>query len=136
MINTSLRFAVDHDGPIAAYAQIENQVYFMVAAGRLAPGDKLPSVRDMSDALNLNANTVTKAYRDLELLEIVHTRRGVGVTVTEDAPDRCTDKARNMAARHTRDAIAECMACGFSAAEVRALVSEVMKSGRLPYEST
>jgi len=46
-------------------------------------GDQLPSVRELSERLNVNPNTVAKAYRDLELMGLVAPRRGVGVRVTE-----------------------------------------------------
>ena len=73
-----IEFSVDPEGPIAVYVQIENQIQFAIAAGKLKAMDPLPSVRDMSTSLKVNPNTVTKAYRDLELLGVVITRRGIG----------------------------------------------------------
>ena len=130
----SVDFSVNLDSPIAVYVQIENQVQFAIASGRLKPGDSLPSVREMSSMLGVNPNTVTKAYRDLELMSLVQTRRGVGVTIAEKAPKACKDKVRKMVTAHLRDAVAECIACGFAASEVRSTVSQVIDSGALPYE--
>lgn len=129
-------FTVNIDSPIAVYVQIENQVQFAVAAGRIQPGDTLPSVREMSGMLDVNPNTVTKAYRDLELMGLVHTRRGVGVTVSEKAPKLCKDSARTTVKAHLKDAVAECGACGLAASEIRSIVSETIQAGSMPYEPT
>ncbi len=133
--NNGLNFSVNLDSPIAVYVQIENQIQFAIASGRLKPGDTLPSVREMSSILNVNPNTVTKAYRDLELLQLVHTRRGVGVTVSEKAPKLTRDTTRVMVRNHLKDAVAECVASGLSEDEITKLVEETMKAGTLPYES-
>lgn len=130
-----LNFSVNLDSPIAVYVQIENQVQFAIASGRLKPGDTLPSVREMSSILNVNPNTVTKAYRDLELLQLVHTRRGVGVTVSEKAPKLSKETTRQMVRNHLRDAVAECIAAGLTQSEVKTIVNETIESGMSPYES-
>jgi len=127
-------FSVNLDSPIAVYVQIENQVQFAIASGRLGPGDTLPSVREMSATLGVNPNTVTKAYRDLELLGLVHTRRGVGVTVAEKAPKVAKDKTRTMVQEHLMDAVAECAASGMTAQDIRAVVTQTIESGLQPYE--
>ncbi len=127
-------YCIDLDNPIAVYVQIENQVQFAIASGRLKAGDSLPSVREMSMMLDINPNTVTKAYRDLELMQMVVTRRGVGVTVTGTAPDICRRKAGAMVKMHLQDAVAECNACGMPAGEIRKIVSTTLESKVLPYE--
>lgn len=126
-------FRVDLDGPIAAYRQIENQVQFAIASGRIQAGDMLPSVREMSTALDLNPNTVTKAYRDLELMGLVHMRRGVGVTVTANAVEVCREKMLVMVKKHLTDAVAECVASGLVSAEIHDVVNGVIASGTPPY---
>ncbi|MBI2432641.1 MAG: GntR family transcriptional regulator [Candidatus Hydrogenedentes bacterium] len=134
MAKEDVQFCVNIDGPIAVYVQIENLVQFAIAAGKLNPGDTLPSVREMSETLKINPNTVTKAYRDLELMKLVHTRRGVGVTVSAEAPKLCRENARAMAKEHLIDATAECIASGLSAADVRKIVGQAIDSGANPYQ--
>jgi GntR family transcriptional regulator len=133
-MSEKVSFSVNIDSPIAVYVQIENQVQFAIASGRLQPADTLPSVREMSSMLNINPNTVTKAYRDLELLQLVHTRRGVGVTVSEKAPKICRENAQHVAKSHLTDAVAECAAAGISPADIRKLVSAAIDSGVGPYQ--
>lgn len=128
-------FSVNVDGPIAVYVQIENLVQFAIASGRLNPGDQLPSVREMSTMLSVNANTVTKAYRDLELLGLVKTRRGVGVTVADKAAKVAKDKMGDMVRQHLVDAVAECSATGMSGQDIRSIVSKTLENGVAPYQS-
>jgi GntR family transcriptional regulator len=129
-------FSVNLEGPIAVYVQIENLVQFAIASGRLSPGDQLPSVREMSNLLDVNANTVTKAYRDLELLGLVKTRRGVGVTVADKAPKIARDNTGPMVRQHLIDAVAECSASGMNNSDIRALVSKTLDGSVAPYQRT
>ena len=68
---------------IPIYLQIINQIKYMVASGRLAPGEKLPPVRKLAEQLLINPNTVARAYRELEAANILNTRQGSGVFVAE-----------------------------------------------------
>ena len=72
---------IDIHSSVAVYQQIENHVRFAISAGRLKPSDQLPSVRELSERLKVNPNTVAKAYRDLEVMGLLYTRRGMGVYV-------------------------------------------------------
>ncbi|KIQ55714.1 GntR family transcriptional regulator [Meiothermus taiwanensis] len=69
-------------GPI--YAQIVRGVERMLASGKMKPGDKLPSARELAAALKVNPNTVIHAYSQLEMAQITETRRGLGTFVRED----------------------------------------------------
>lgn len=69
-----------HDG-VPIYLQIVNQVKYLVAAGRLAPGDTLPPVRKLAEQLLVNPNTVARAYRELESAGVLQARQGAGVFV-------------------------------------------------------
>lgn len=68
---------------IPIYKQIINQIKYMIASGRLRPGEKLPPVRKLAEILLINPNTVARAYRDLEALGLVQTRQGSGVCICE-----------------------------------------------------
>ena len=64
------------------YQQITNQVKYMISSGQLRPGDELPPIRALSEMLIVNANTVARAYRDLERDGFVTCRRGAGTHVS------------------------------------------------------
>ena len=60
------------------YAQLERGLRAAIATRRLAPGDQLPTVRQLAVTLRVNANTVARVYSELERAGVIVTRRGVG----------------------------------------------------------
>ena len=71
-----------HDG-VPIYLQIVNQVKYLIASGRLEPGEELPPIRTLAEQLLINPNTVARAYRELELAGIVTKRRTAGTYVSD-----------------------------------------------------
>lgn len=69
-------------GPI--YAQIVRGVERMLANGKMKPGEKLPSARELAAELKVNPNTVIHAFSQLEIAQITETKRGLGTFVRED----------------------------------------------------
>src|ERR671911_1265090 len=70
-----------HDG-VPIYLQIVNQVKYLVAAGRLEPGEELPPIRALAERLVINPNTVARAYRELEVAGVVVKRGTTGTFVS------------------------------------------------------
>ena len=68
---------------VPIYRQIVNQVKYLVASGRLGPGDELPPIRVLAEQLLINPNTVARAYRDLETAGTLISRRGAGTYVSD-----------------------------------------------------
>ena len=71
-----------NDG-VPIYLQIVNQVKYLAASGRLAPGEEMPPIRVLAERLLINPNTVARAYRELELAGIVTKRRTAGTFVSD-----------------------------------------------------
>jgi GntR family transcriptional regulator len=65
------------------YLQIVNQVKYLIASGRLQPGEELPPIRVLADRLVINPNTVARAYRELETAGVVVKRRTAGTFVSD-----------------------------------------------------
>ncbi len=86
---------IDPTKAMPIYAQVVGEVKYFVAGGMMAPGEPLPSVREMALKLRINPNTVARAYRQLEREGVVVTMRGKGVFVS-DAP-RAGDQKRALA---------------------------------------
>lgn len=61
-----------------------DQVRSSIAKGEIALGDKIPSVRELAQALKINPNTVMRAYQELERDRLTETRRGQGTYITTD----------------------------------------------------
>ncbi|MFN8632024.1 MAG: substrate-binding domain-containing protein [Chloroflexota bacterium] len=81
---SSLR--VSPDLGIGVTTQIRNGIALLIADGLLAPGERLPAVRDLAMDLGVNVNTVRAAYARLAADGLVETRHGVGTTVLERRP--------------------------------------------------
>lgn len=74
---------IDFSTSIPIYLQIIEEFKRQIATGVLKPGDKVPSQRDLATKLKVNANTVQRAYREMELLGLVETLRGQGTFICQ-----------------------------------------------------
>jgi GntR family transcriptional regulator len=79
-------FRIDAGSGVPIYRQLVEQVRRDVTLGRLSPGDQLPPLREVVDALAINPNTVVKAYAELEHEGLVIRRQGMGTFVTAAPP--------------------------------------------------
>ena len=77
-----IEFRVDATSGVAPYRQIVEQVRQGLRLGLLHVGDQLPTVKEVVAMVAINPNTVSKAYRELELEGLVEGRAGVGTFVT------------------------------------------------------
>ncbi len=78
---------LDYHSPIPLYKQIADQIRQLIATEQLKPGDRLPTIRDTARSLNVNQNTVFKAYLELEHENILSSRRGGGTIVSSNTDD-------------------------------------------------
>ena len=76
-----LAIAVDLSGAVPVYRQIANELRSLIARGRLAPGEELPSMRRLGGRIGVNLNTVARAYRLLADEGLVELRHGSGARV-------------------------------------------------------
>lgn len=72
----------DNNRPV--YIQILEYLKEKITIGEIKMGEKLPSVRELAGELKVNPNTIQRAYRDLETIEIINSKRGTGSYVTEE----------------------------------------------------
>ncbi|MFD9442300.1 GntR family transcriptional regulator [Streptomyces sp. NPDC060006] len=77
---------VDTTSQVPPYEQIRAQLAALIVTGRLAEGDRLPTVRQLAADLGLAPGTVARAYRELEAGELIRTRRGAGTRVAAPPP--------------------------------------------------
>ena len=86
MVPEVIVFRIDGGSDVPIYRQLVQQVRRDVMLGRLRPGDQLPSVKEIVDALSVNPNTVVKAFSELEHQGMVVRRQGVGTFVSAAPP--------------------------------------------------
>ncbi|MGI5075320.1 GntR family transcriptional regulator [Treponema vincentii] len=73
-----------YDADIPIYVQIIEKIKNDILNGILVPGEKLPSIQDMAVTMEVNQNTISRAYKDCESLGIIETKRGIGSFVIEN----------------------------------------------------
>lgn len=77
-----MKFEFDNNIPI--YIQLVDQLKIYIISGKIMPGDRLPSVRDLALQIKVNPNTLQKALAELEDLKLIYTERTNGKFVTTD----------------------------------------------------
>lgn len=121
-------FSVDPHSGVPIYMQLIQQVKRLVAMGALTNGEQLPTVKQLAQDLTINANTVARAYHDLEREGIIETTPGRGSFVRANGV--ATDVRRNLTdvARAALDqSVREGRSLGLEAHELRELFDAVLK---------
>jgi GntR family transcriptional regulator len=114
-------FTIDPNGDVPIYEQIVRQVKLAVADGVLVGGQMVPSVRQLSKELAINPNTIAKAYQQLQNDLVLEPLRGRGLVVRRDSLTRCTKARNSLVADGVRRALADALAGGMSAEDLREL---------------
>jgi GntR family transcriptional regulator len=117
--------SIDPRDATPIYAQLERGLRAAIATGRLAPGEQLPTVRQLAVDLRVNANTVARVYAELERAGVIETRRGVGsfITATPAQAHPPRDRDRRLRAFVTR-VLSDADAAGFSVDDLVAALRE------------
>lgn len=76
------KWSIDFSSGVHVYKQIINYIYAAIGNGELKEGDKLPTIKQLSGQLNVNPNTIAKAYRELEIKGVITSKRGNGSFVS------------------------------------------------------
>ncbi|HEY0023686.1 MAG TPA: GntR family transcriptional regulator [Longimicrobium sp.] len=107
---------------VPIYLQLMQQVRHALETGALRAGDQLPGIRVLAEALVINANTVAKAYRELEHEGVLELRHGAGAFVAESTPHAVNTSLVAIVQPAVRELIDELASRGFAEAEIRRLV--------------
>lgn len=78
-----IKFILDYSSGVPVYRQIIDQIIFGIASGQLKLGEQLPTVRALAVELKVNLNTVSKAYKELEIRNILETQQGTGTFINK-----------------------------------------------------
>jgi len=122
------RFKIDRASPLPVYVQLAEQIRLLVRRGALSAGDPLPTVRELAVSLGINANTVTRVYRDLQQEGLLRLERGLG-TFVQPQPREPTlvDRDYQRIVKRTRELVELCRESGLTARELAQLVDGVWK---------
>ena len=84
----------------AIYLQIADHITERILSGTWAEGERIPSIREMSEDIVVNPNTVMRSYAYLQDLGIIYNQRGIGYFVAEDAHQKTLElKKKNFIRR-------------------------------------
>lgn len=121
-----MEIVIDIDGSIPLFAQLIDQIKSAVLTDRLAPGDPLPSIRQLAGDLNINNKTVAKAYRLLERDSVIQTRGYRGTFIHPDAKVNSTVDLSALAVSELAQAVETLRRRGVTDSEIRNAFSDVM----------
>ena len=110
---------IDAESSRPLFEQVASSVRGDILAGRPVPGDRLPSAREVADALDINLHTVLRAYQQLRDEALIDLRRGRGAVVSASAAP-LAELADEVAALVRRAS-----SLGISPATLAALVTEI-----------
>ena len=111
----------------AIYRQVVEQIKYKAASCELTPGQRLPSIRELSKQLKINPRTVVKVYEELRSAGLVVMRQGQGVFVTENQATVPVKSRRKIIEGMARHMFAEAMRIGADKQEVFSIVKETAK---------
>jgi len=117
-------FHVRADSGEPVYLQLMRQVKHAIATGALAPGDQLPTVRELAQTLVINPNPVARAYRELEHEGLLEASQGRGTFVRPVRPWMLLAERRRRLKPFIDALFAEGAALGFDPDEVAELARE------------
>src|SRR5262249_20279669 len=113
-----MQIHISQSDGVPIYLQIVQQVKYLVAGGRLAPGEELPPIRLLAEQLLINPNTVARAYRELELAGVVTKRRRAGPYVSDAGSPLARRERLKILTERIDALLAEARQLGFDTDEV------------------
>jgi GntR family transcriptional regulator len=119
-----IEITIDQKSGVPFYRQIIDQIQFAIASGRLGPGDRLPTVRQLAVDLKVNPNTVARAYQELEIRGIVDTQMGTGTFISNAKVEISDVERRRKLDQICTELLSRASAYGFTVAEVIAALRD------------
>ena len=111
--------------PDPMYKQVTDQIKDAIASGDLKPNDRLPSVRELSEALNVSAITIKRAYQDLETDGFILTRAGMGSFVAPVERDALRERKLAEVQEELRRLVRSSAKFGISAGDIARLARQI-----------
>jgi GntR family transcriptional regulator len=122
-----MRISIDINDPQPVFAQLIDQIRSAVQSGALKPGTPLPAIRQLAADLQLNPNTVAKAYGLLERDAVIETRGRQGSFVHRDGRKHSRVNLAGQATSVFTNAIARLREAGLTDSEIRIAFADVMR---------
>ncbi len=125
------RFHIDRSSPRPVYVQLQDQIQLLIHRGVLSQGDPMPTVRALAVELGVNANTVTRVYRDLQAQGVLRLERGVGTFVDEPKEAQTlTTREYQSISKRVEELVTLCQRSGLTSRELIQLVGSTWKESQ------
>jgi GntR family transcriptional regulator len=113
-----------HSG-VPVYRQLIDQVQAAVAAGTLAVGDQLPTVRQVAVDLAINPNTVLRAYREMEIRGLLDSQQGTGTFIADRKVEYSKDERERLLGQLVGEFVSRAGAAGFTLRQLMKALREL-----------
>ena len=120
-------FNIDQRSSTPIYLQLVQEIKEAILRGVLKPGDKLPSVRDLSSRLTINPNTIQKSYQELERQKVIETLRGKGTFVCLNYQVREDEEKMDALKENLRKNLVEAHYLGLDHERIVELIGQLMQ---------
>jgi GntR family transcriptional regulator len=124
--SATFQFALDLHTGVPVYRQLIDQVRAGVASRSLTAGDQLPTVRQLAVDLEINPNTVMRAYRELELGGLLETHQGTGTFISDKKLERKSAERDRQLSQIAGDSAARAGAAGFTVEDLIERLRELL----------
>ena len=124
-----VEFKLDLKSGVPFHRQIVDQIRYGIASDRLMPGEQLPTVRELAVHLQVNPNTVRKAYSELEILGILDTQQGTGTFVSHRQVEIGQDEKERMLRQICDELVARGNQYGFTVKEIVTHMQRRLENG-------
>ncbi|MCP4257531.1 MAG: GntR family transcriptional regulator [Planctomycetes bacterium] len=124
-----VEFKLDLKSGVPFHRQIVDQIRYGIASDRLMPGEQLPTVRALAVHLQVNPNTVRKAYSELEILGILDTQQGTGTFVSHRQVEIGEAEKQDMLRQICDELVARGNQYGFTVKEIVTHMQRRLENG-------
>jgi GntR family transcriptional regulator len=114
----AVSFRLDPASGVPFYRQVIDQILAGIATGALSAGEQLPTVRTLAVELQVNLNTVAKAYKELEIRGVLHTQQGSGTYIAPVQVERDEVERRRQVVQLVDEFLARAAGAGLPPEEV------------------
>ena len=123
-----MEIVIDTSDSVPVFAQLIQQIKKAVLSGELNPGSALPSIRQLANDLELNHNTVAKAYRLLIRDSVIHSKGYRGTFIRADAKANCNVDLNKRVMSKLTELIKTFREAGVTDSEIRIAFGNVMNN--------
>src|SRR5205085_1698308 len=109
---------------VPLYVQVVQQIKHAIEVGALQPGEQLPTVRQLSGDLTIAPNTIVKAYNELQAMNLIESRAGVGTIVTANLNGSLRKERAEALFERLRAVVRDAASLGIEADELAARLQE------------